>query len=109
MAQQPDIGVDPPDMVEEPENAVYCFLSGDRPCAAECAAYKTFPEDNKNLDTHQRHCLLLQSAERSARSLNVIAGLINMTVTKQKRAEADAKREKAFDSSHTPPATGTKA
>lgn len=101
--------LEPADLDAEPRNAVYCFLDQQRPCSAECAAYKTFPEDNKHLEHHQRYCTLMQSVERGSRSLNIIAGLINSVVSKQKKADADAQRARAFSSSPaSPTSTGPK-
>ncbi len=96
------------DIAGEVPGEVYCFLDHQRPCTAECAAYKTFPEDNKQLDSHQRYCTLLQTMERGSRSLNILAGLVHQLLNKQKRAEADAQRERAFDPSPSP-TVGTKA
>jgi len=103
----PETSLNPPELDAEPTNSVYCFLSQARPCSAECAAFKTFPEENSKLESFQRHCVLLQGVERGSRSLNIIAGLLNAYIGKQKVVDADAQREKAFDSSHVPP-TGPK-
>ena len=96
------------DIAEVPEDAVFCFLDQGRPCSADCAAYKTFPEDNKNLEPAQRHCALLQAAERGSRSLNILAGLVNVLVSKQKKVDADAQRAAAFNSAPIPTPMGSK-
>lgn len=100
----PEMPLKPPDLDAEPADSVYCFFTQERPCSAECMAYKTFPEENNKLEPFQRHCVLLQGIERGARSLNIIAGLVNAYVGKRKVAEADAQREKAFETAPTSPA-----
>ncbi len=90
---------DAPDVDDVQENEVFCFLNRDCPCTGECAAYRTFPEESKNLEPHQQHCSLLIYAERGSRSLNIIAGLINEAVGRQRNAKADERRAQAFGES----------
>jgi len=96
--EPPSGPLDPPDMDDVAEDELFCFFNQQRPCTAECMAYKTFPEDNRHLDRHQTHCVLISSAERGSRSLNIIASLINKAVGQQKDEKADAQRAGAFGS-----------
>jgi len=73
------------------EGKVFCFLSSDRPCSAECSAYKTTVKFNPYLDPHQQNCVFLQAAERGSRSLNAIASLIHAMSEAGQKQQVDEK------------------
>ena len=54
-----------------------CFMDHARICGADCTAYLTVPDANRQLDSTQAHCLLLSSVERTGRSLNIIGNLLD--------------------------------
>ena len=72
-----------PDVADNDE-VVYCFIDYQRPCSADCVAYTTFPRDNKHLEATQRHCVVIQTAELGARSLNILAGIANQALKENK-------------------------
>lgn len=79
------------------QNELYCFLPGnsDRPCTAECTAFKTVGPDNDRLDPAQQHCVLLTSIERVGNGVNVLAAVAGSWFKAAKNTAADARREAA--------------
>jgi hypothetical protein len=77
------------------KNELYCFLTRDRVCGADCMAYQTMPDVNQHLDGDQPHCLLVNSAERMGRGISVLAAVFGNWMRDTQRREADAKREAA--------------
>lgn len=88
------------------ENELYCFMDHDRPCQADCMAYKTMPDENKHLDPGQQHCVLLDSVEKAGHGLQVLAAVFGTWMKKQQTKEADAKREAAMSGARPPAPTG---
>lgn len=80
------------DSQDKPDDKLLCFLNKDRFCGPDCMAYKTIPDDNKQLDKGQQHCVLLSAIERTGRSTNIIAQLIDTILKRDKTKDADAKR-----------------
>ena len=56
-----------PDMVDDDPSLekIYCFLDMTRPCDPTCMAYSTHAAPNNHLPGAQRHCLVLNSAEKA--------------------------------------------
>lgn len=75
-----------------PEESLYCFLNSDRPCGADCMAFKTVGQNNERLDSAQQHCVLLSSVERGGNGLNVLAAIAGVWIKDQKIRDADARR-----------------
>ena len=83
------------------ESELYCFLNSERACGADCMAYVTVPRENKELDELQPHCVLIDSAARSAHGLHVLAAVFGTWMKDSRRREADSKR--ASSEATTPP------
>jgi len=90
MEHEPDGLPVAPDTLPK-ENKVFCFLDANRPCSAECSAYKTAVKFNQFLDPGQQNCVIMQSTERAGRSLNAIASLIHNMVEATEKAQVDEK------------------
>jgi len=76
------------------DGQVFCFLSSDRPCSAECSAFKSAVKFNKFLDPHQQNCMLMQGVERASRSLNAIASILHDMSEATKKLQTDEKDRK---------------
>lgn len=81
---------------------LYCFFDRERMCGPDCMAYKTVPDDNVQLDSSQVHCVLISSAERAGRSLNIIGSILNDISKRQKRKDDDHERARNIGSAIPP-------
>lgn len=79
------------------EDELYCFLPGasDRPCGADCMAYRAVTQDSEYLDSVQTHCVMLSATERVGRGMIVLAGAVG--------AFTKFSRNKAADDARKPP------
>lgn len=78
------------------EEKLYCYRDKDRICGPECTAWITNPPTDKGpLEYTQRHCLILSSAERTARHVTIIAATLAESEKREKVAEQDRQRLQA--------------
>lgn len=78
---------------------LYCFLSEERMCGAECMAFTTYPKkaDSSELSNQQAHCVLLNNADRLGRNVTIAASVLAKSVKKKVLTEADKARAAQFD------------
>lgn len=88
------------------QDELYCFLNRDRPCGADCMAYKSMPDENRHLDPSQAHCVLVDSAEKAGHGLQVLAAVFGAWIKRQKIKEADDKRAAAIGEVKPPTPVG---
>jgi hypothetical protein len=77
--------------LKEPEGLI-CFLSNDRPCAADCMAYITRPDGPDYQDQQWANCMLLVNAHRAGKHLVVLASVGSELTKQAKNAAADRVR-----------------
>ena len=100
----------PEESLRDVTTGLFCFLSPDRVCGAECAAFVTSPRlpVRSELNEQQAHCELMLCMERMGRNITVIAQIAAEGVKKKSIAEADKQRTGQFDTKPAPtPATAS--
>lgn len=58
---------------EPKETGLFCFISPDRVCGADCMAYSDPPNHKDFVGKQWAHCLLLVNTHRAGKHLTVLA------------------------------------
>lgn len=93
--QQPAEAVAPEAEGETPRAGLACFMNQDRICGSDCMAYlPQAPEGDWYKGEQWAHCHLLVNADRAGRHLVVLANVGSKISGLQRKADAEAVREK---------------
>ncbi len=79
------------------KDQIDCYRDRMRICGPDCVAWVTHPPENKGkLSFTQMHCLMLSTAERTARHVTLMAMVLGDIYKKNKTATADQQRKDAM-------------
>lgn len=79
-------------MGDKTDDALFCFMDQQRVCGPDCMSFRTVPDENRQLDKAQQHCVILSSIERTGRSTNILASVLSEHLRHTKVKDADAQR-----------------